>query len=294
MNPKELQALISLLDDPDENIYNHIREKILSLGQEVIPSLENAWEHSFDPLIQSRIEDIIHKIQFEKISTELREWAKSEEQDLLKGTLLIARYQYPDLDEEKIYKQIEQIKQDVWLELNDNLTALEKTRVINHIIFDVHGFSGNTANFHTPQNSYFNNVLESKKGNPLSLSILYIVIGQQLNIPIYGVNLPEHFILAYKNENSAFSPFTTDNGKVFFYINPFSKGTVFSKKEIEAFLKQLKIEPDKSFFEPCSNVEIIKRLIRNLIASYEKLGYPHKSKELKHLLESLDSLSQEF
>lgn len=289
MNQNELQALISLLDDPDENIFQHIKEKILSLGQEIIPLLENAWEYSFDPLIQSRIEDIIHKIQFEKILNELKSWVKSENQDLLEGTLLIAKYQYPDLDEEKVKKQIEQIKQDIWLELNDNLTALEKTRVINHIFFDVHNFSGNTANFHTPQNSYLNNVLESRKGNPLSLSILYIIIAQNLNFPIYGVNLPEHFILAYKDENNVFPLFSNeDNNKVLFYINPFSKGSVFSKKEIDAFLKQLNVDPDKSFYEPCSNAEIIKRLIRNLIASYEKLGYPHKSKELKILLEYLD------
>ncbi|HEY6162973.1 MAG TPA: transglutaminase-like domain-containing protein [Bacteroidia bacterium] len=287
MTKKEIEALISLLDDPDDKIFEQIKGKLMSIGQEVIPALEHAWENSFDSLIQQRIESIIHKIQFDAVKLRLKEWAKPENQNLLAGALIIARYQYPDLDENKIAKNIEQIKQDVWLELNNNLTALEKVRVINHIIFDVHNFSGNTVNYHAPQNSYLNNVLESKKGNPLSLSILYTIIAQDLNIPIHGVNLPEHFVLAYVDDHDVL-PFTGDESdKVLFYINPFSRGAVFSRKEIDAFLKQLKLSPLQSYYEPCSNLEIIKRLIRNLIFSYEKLGYPDKSEEMQQLLNML-------
>ncbi len=289
MNKNELNALISLLDDPDESVYIEISNKLLSMGPMVIPELEAAWEHCFDTLIQNRIENIIHKIQFELIAKELKKWAQPDNQNLLDGTLLIARYQYPDIDFAKVKKQIEQIKQDVWLELNDELTALEKVKIINHILFDVHNFSGNTTNYHAPQNSYINNVLESKKGNPLLLSIIYTIVAQSLDIPIYGVNLPEHFILCYTNAEHAVLPqrIEGNNNDVLFYINPFSKGAIFGRKEIDAFLRQLKLEPNELFYEPCSNLEIVKRLLRNLITSYEKLGYPDKSEELKNLLNSL-------
>lgn len=285
MTKNELSALISLLDDPDEKIFQEIREKIKSIGSEVIPLLENAWETSFDSLLQNRVENLIHTIQFESINQDLSIWAQAGGHDLLSGVLLIARYQYPDLNEKKVRAHIDQMRSDVWLELNANLTALEKVRVINHIVFDVHGFSGNTQNFHAPQNSYINNVLESKKGNPLSLSILYTIIAQGLNIPIFGVNLPEHFILAYVEE-STHLPILAGNPspKVIFYINPFSKGSAFSYKEIDSFLKQLKLDPDKMYYEPCSNIDMISRLIRNLIFSFEKLGYPDKSKEMQLLL----------
>jgi regulator of sirC expression with transglutaminase-like and TPR domain len=288
MDKAELNALISLLDDPDEEVFNEIREKLLSMGQEVIPALEYAWENSFDSVIQNRIESIIHSIQFDRIIQSLREWAKPENQDLLEGALLIARYQYPDLDEEKVRRHVEQIKQDIWLELNNNLTALEKVRVINHIIFDVHNFSGNTTNYHAPQNSYINNVLETKKGNPLSLSVIYAVIAQDLRIPIYGVNLPEHFILAYVDQGGAFYTGAADADRVLFYINPFSRGWVVSRKEIDAFLKQQRLDPRDEFYAPCSNLAIIRRLLRNLINSYEKLGYPNKVEELNKLFGALE------
>jgi regulator of sirC expression with transglutaminase-like and TPR domain len=289
MKPNELNALISLLDDPDEGVFSHIKTKIVSLGHDVIPVLENAWEHSFNPLLQTRIENIIHSIQFQKIAEDMRIWAQTPHHSLLEGALLVAQYQYPDLDIIKLNKQLEQVKHDVWLELNDNLTALEKTKVINHILFDVHQFSSNTANYYAPQNSYINNVLESKKGNPLSLSIIYAIVAQSLGLPIYGVNLPEHFVLGYKDESEFLQPITNEENKtrILFYINPFSRGAVFSRREIDAFLKQLKMEPKAEFYSTCSNLDIIKRLIHNLINSYKKLGYPDKCSELESLLNSI-------
>jgi regulator of sirC expression with transglutaminase-like and TPR domain len=289
MDNRELHALINLLDDPDENVYGMVKDKLLSLGHDVIPILENVWEMGdpFNNLVQTRIETIIHKIQFDNISNQLGNWSREGAEDILTGALLIARYQYPDLDENKIKLKLDQMMRDVWIELNDHLTALEKVRILNHIIFDVHGFSGNTTNYHAPQNSYINNVIESKKGNPLSLSLLYAIIAQKLNIPIYGVNLPQHFILAYVDNGTPNEPAMMSDDKVLFYVNPFSRGTVFSKKEIDAFLKQLNLEPDPAYYLPCSNLEIIKRLIHNLIYSYDKLGYPAKMEELKELMRAL-------
>ncbi|MBI3510848.1 MAG: hypothetical protein HY064_09290 [Bacteroidetes bacterium] len=288
MDKTEVNALISLLDDPDEQVFNQIKDKLLSMGADVIPVLESAWENSFDSVLQQRIETIIHKIQFDHIRLSLREWSLPEQQDLLTGALLIAKYQYPDLDESHVRKHIEQIKQDIWLELNNNLTALEKIRVINHILFDVHGFSANTTSYHAPQNSYVNNVLESKKGNPVSLSIIYAVIAQDLRIPVYGVNLPEHFILAYVDTANGFKPGDENPDRVLFYINPFSRGAPVNKKEIDSFLRQQKLEPKPEFYTPCSNLMIIRRLLNNLIAAYEKLGYPNKVDELKVLWKALE------
>jgi regulator of sirC expression with transglutaminase-like and TPR domain len=286
-NDKSLRAMILLLEDPDEHVFSEIRGQLLSMGNEVIPALENIWESTFNNALQSRIEDIIQKIQFNSTSEELKLWAATGGIDLLQGTILIARYQYPDLDEEQIRNQIELIRKDVWLELNPNLTAFEKVRVINHILFDVYHFTGNTSNYHAPQNSYINNVLESHRGNPLLLSILYSCIAQGLNIPIYGVNLPEHFILAYRDE-FIIRDSEDEEEPILFYINPFSKGAVFSRREIDTFLKQLKLEPNRIFYESCSNVEIIKRQIRNLITAYEKLGYPNKVVDFKELLNTIN------
>lgn len=285
MSLKEVIALITLLDDPDEVIYSQVKERFVILGPPAIPHLETAWENSFDAIMQKRIEIIIHTIQFEILQKALKKWAVEEQEDLLKGILILSRYQYPDLNETKIRKDLDQIKQDVWLELNDDLTAIEKVKVLNHILFEVHQFSGNITNYHAPQNSFINNVLESKKGNPLMLSVLYMLICKELNIPIYGINLPQHFVLAYLNDNANLIDVNnkTLSNNILFYINPFSKGLIFNQKDIDQFLKQLNLEAEAKYYIPCSNIEIVKRSLNNLIFSYEKLGYLEKVDELKGL-----------
>ena len=284
---KELNALISLLDEPNEEMFDHIRQKLMNYGNDAIPLLEDAWDNSFDHLIQNRIEDIIHTIQIKDLRQELSAWSQGNSFDLLRGFYLVTKYQYPDLNEKDITDMVELIKRDVWLELNSNLTALEKIKVINHIVFEIHGFKGNKTNIDAPQNLFLNNLLERKKGNHLSIGILYIIVAQKLGIPIFGVNLPQHFILAYVDEVHEEKYKMVDENEVLFYINPFNKGAVFTKREIEIFIKHLRINPTDEFFKPCDNITIIKRLFENLIYSYKKLGYQVKVEELNLLLTAL-------
>jgi regulator of sirC expression with transglutaminase-like and TPR domain len=140
------------------------------------------------------------------VTDRLKAWKRGGGEDLLEGALIISRYRYPDMDEQKVKARLAAIRQDIWLELNDNLTAFEKVRVFNHIFFQTHGFKGNKRNYHAPQNSYINEVLDSRKGNPLSLAIIYQVLAEDLDLPLRGVNLPNHFVLAYLDEDSIGGP----------------------------------------------------------------------------------------
>jgi len=286
LNKTEVDALIRLLDDTDTEILSHIQDRLVNYGKDVIPILEVAWSSSMDAIMQERIESIIHKIQLDELKHDLQVWAHSGSHDLIKGAMLVARYQYPELQEEHIQKLLDRLRRDAWLEMNDKLTALEQVKVLNRIFFDIHGFSGNTQHYHAPQNSFINIALETRKGNPLMLSILYLEVARSAGIPVYGVNLPEHFILCYKDE--LHDPATLgDHSNILFYINPFSKGDVFNRKEIDTFLGQLKIKQDKSFYEPCNNRDMIQRLIRNLMNSYHKLGYLDKVEELMSMMKAV-------
>ena len=282
-NSKEISALVKLLDDPDPEIYEHIEKRLLEYGEEIVHFLENAWEQSLDSLLQERIENIVHKIQFSSVKEDLNLWYQSGAFDLLQGALVINRYQYPDLDEQKIILQIEEIKREIWMGLQYEMSSIEKIKLINHILYNVYGFSGNTKNHHDPQNSYINQVLESKKGNQISLAIIYCTIAQKLDIPVYGVNLPQHFILGYIDESKR----EEHEFGVLFYINAFNKGAIFGKHDVDQFLRQLNLDPLPGFYAPCSNVEIIRRIIRNLISAYENLGSKEKVEELKELQDLL-------
>lgn len=280
INNKELESLIKLLDDPDLEVAQHVEERLLSYGNEVIEYLESAWEQSFDALLQQRIEDLVHKIQYQSVKKELELWYHGGAFDLLQGVIIINKYQYPDMDPLKIVNQIEDIKREIWLQMAYDMSAIEKVKIINHVLYNIYSFTGNTTNHQDPQNSYISQVLESKKGNQISLAIIYSVIAQKLDIPIYGVNLPQHFILAYVDEAKEY---ISEEG-VLFYINAFNKGFIFSRRDVDSFLKQLSLNPAKEFYEPCKNEDIIRRILRNLISAYGKLGYDDKVNEIEELL----------
>ena len=294
LSEPELNAMIRLLDDTDHEIYDHVEKRLLDIGNPVIPYLEKAWESSMDYTLQQRIQAVIHKIQYLVLKHDLVNWSKSSganayenmHEELLQGALLVAKYQYPDLDLNVVMAQLNKLKKEIWLELNDNLSALEKIKVINHIFFGEHGYAGNTTNYHSPQNSFINTVLDSKKGNPLLLSIIYSYIAQSNGIPVYGVNLPDHFILAYEDPSIAMHSTQRNYPavNVLFYINAFSRGAIFNSEEIDSFLSQLKITRDPLYYKPCNNLHIVQRMLRNLSFSYKKLGDTEKSKELHELL----------
>lgn len=272
----ELKALVTLLEDEDEEVVSHVEKRLMEIGTGIIPLLEQEWETNFNPLIQRRIEDLVHTLQFDLLQERLLSWKQHRQDNLLEGLWLVATYQYPDIELEELNRQIHQLYIDVWREFQDGLGPFDQVRIINSVLFNKFRFRANTKNFHSPANSMINAVLESKKGNPISLCSVYLLIARKLELPIYGVNLPNLFILTYSAN------------KVDFYINAFNKGLIFSKQDIDNYLEHLNIPPQDLFYKPCSNLDIILRCLRNLVVSFEKLGDYHKSDEIKLVLKNLD------
>jgi hypothetical protein len=110
------KALISLLDDPDETIFEQIRNMLIQKGVSIIPELEDSWENEdFGHLFQSRLEDIVHQIQFDHLKVILQNWLNSPEKDLLEGALIVAKYRYPSLEDAPIKSELKRIQKAIWL-----------------------------------------------------------------------------------------------------------------------------------------------------------------------------------
>ncbi len=277
LTPAQLDALVSLLDDPDLEVKNHVRDKIISLGAEVIPFLEQKWETSFNPEVQKELEELVHDLQFSLVKSRLEEWKNTEDRDLLTGLWIVNTYQYPDLDFARLNAEMHQIYFEVWTSFKNDLQPYDQIRIINNVLFNTLRFSANTKNFHSPGNSMLSTVLDTKRGNPISLCAIYLLVAKKLGLPIYGVNLPNLFVLTYKSAD------------ITFYINAFNKGLVFSRQDIFNYLEHLKIEPKDSFFEPCAHLDIILRSLRNLGNAFEKLGEATKVDEVREMIAILEN-----
>ncbi|MFZ4549141.1 MAG: transglutaminase-like domain-containing protein [Bacteroidales bacterium] len=284
-----LNILISLLEDPDHEAFTQVSNEILMLGMPAVETLEDAWFNTHDLLTRSRIEEIVHNIQFESLYSEMSVWAASGAQDLLRGYIIASRLQYPNLDEEKVITEINRIVNGVWLELNNNLTSLEKIKVLNHVMFGVHEINGSVADNDVPDCYFINTVLQTKHGNALSIGILYIIVAEKLGLPVKAVDLTGNFIACFTHLPSDFGGIIKPISEIKFYINPLALGSVFTRKEIVLYLEKADIEPTENCFVPASNKTIIKRWCTYLIRAYSGKGMQSKAKELKSFIEILES-----
>jgi regulator of sirC expression with transglutaminase-like and TPR domain len=275
MNEREIKALVSLLDDEDAEVTTLVEDKIRSLGSGIIPFLESEWEESFSPITQRRLEELIHELQLSIMMDRLAEWKNGGALDLLEGMWAIATYQYPDLTLEKVQSEIDQMRLMAWQQFGKDMNSVDQVKTMNSVFYGNLGFGANTKSFHSASNSMINVVLENRRGNPITLCVIYLLIARKMNMPVYGVNLPNLFVLTYKKD------------KTQFYINVFNRGIIFSKTDIDHYIKQLNLPPKESFYQPCSNLEIVQRVLRNLILSYEKAGDPEKIKEVERILISI-------
>lgn len=282
MDSSKIKALISLLDDDDVEVVAQVEREIISIGESIIPVLETEWENNFNPVVQKRIEDLIHLLHFEQLRTRLIKWKDDGAKDLLEGMWLVATFQYPDLEFSKLKSEVEQIYYETWMGFENDLAPMEQVKKLNNVIFGTLKFSANTKNFHSPSNSMLNIVFETRKGNPLSLCVIYMLVAQKLKLPVYGVNLPNLFILTYKTEDTQF------------YINAFNKGVIFTRADIDNYISHLNLSPVDIFYEPCSNLDIVKRVFRNLVISFEKVGDTMKIDEVKLLLQTISDEKESF
>lgn len=298
-----IHALVKLLDDTDEEVVNIVESKLIGEGAYYISELEEIWLENTYPQLNQRIEEIIKRYQKVSLLQDIDLWlAKKEDATALEAWLLVSRVQYPGLKLGMVKAHLNQLKIDAWVKMGGVKNPFDQIQILNHVFFETYGFKGNNENYHNPDNSIITRVMETKFGNPISLSILYMSVAHDLGLPLFGVNLPQHFVLAYCRLNTPMN----DNGtydrdkikvtnveKVNFYVNAFSKGQIFTKESVDAFLKVIKVNPQPSFYEPCDNLEIFRRILRNLHFAYSEQQDSDKQRDIYDIMKYLGMVDSE-
>ncbi len=285
---KEISALLHLIDDPDEYVYNTVSDKIISFGKAIIPNLESLWENTINEEIQERIEMLIHRLHFRDLTNEFTEWAAGEA-DLLQGALLVSKYHYPELHENTIHQEIEKLRRNIWLELNSYLTPLEQINVITSILYNYYKQKGVEFAYNNPDDYLINKALESKKGNAVSNGIIYIVLCELLDVPVKAINIPRQFILAYFDpQHDLLNPVGHSSEKINFYIDPLN-GQMYSHKDVESYFKRISVPPTASYFRQMSNKKIIQFLLEELSKCFDNDRNRYKMEELNLLSNLLDT-----
>ena len=286
---KEISALFNLIDDPDNEVFSTVSNRIVDYGRGIIPNLENLWENTLSEEVQGRIEMLIHKLHYIDLTRDFTDWKSNPYHDLLFGSLLVAKFQYPDLATAPVLQELERIRRNVWLELNSFLTSLEQANVISSIVYNYYNLKGVEMGYKNPDDFFIHKVIESKKGNALSNGVLYLLLCELLEINVKAINVPKQFILAYfHNDYDQSDANLNPQQKIHFYIDAIS-GQIFSHKDIEAYFKRISVPITPFYFKPMTHKRIIQLQLEELSKCFENPKHQYKHDELIGLSNLLDN-----
>ncbi len=281
---KEIRALLQLIDDPDDEVFDTVAEKLLHYGREIIPNLEQLWEVTVDEGVQERIELLIHRVHFNDLQEELLEWSRSKNPELLRGAILVAKYQFPDLNIPSILTQFDQIRRNIWLELNNYLTPLEQVNVFNSILYNYYKLQGHELTERDPKYFFINQVLESKQGNAYSIGVLYLALCELLDIPIFAIELPRQFVFAYIDSLHHFFR-QDDEGvqQIQFYVDPLN-GMVYTQKDVDTYLRKINATDKEAYMAPLQSKRVIFKMLEELALCYRYKREDAKADEIQSLM----------
>ncbi|MEQ9568980.1 MAG: transglutaminase-like domain-containing protein [Longimicrobiales bacterium] len=183
--------------------------------------------------------------------------------DLAHMALLVAREEYPQLPPEPYLARLDQMAEEVRDRLGDESAPPVVLQELLDVVYQRHGFRGNREAYYDPRNSFLNDVLDRRKGIPLTLGIVLLEVGWRLGLPLEGVNFPHHFLVRYAGD------------VLQLLVDPFDGGQVRFQDQAQEFLDRVyggmvRVRP--SYLEPASRRDMLVRLLTNLKSLYTNVG----------------------
>jgi regulator of sirC expression with transglutaminase-like and TPR domain len=271
-----VKSLIYLLDDEDDSIYSSAKDHLLQSGEEVLPVLES-YLQSDDSLMQRRLREIFDAISLNAFKEQLRRYCEKhkDDLDLEEGAFLIAKHAFPSVDMRVYSDLLNFFAAELQPRLDPSEQPEELVLKIGGYFSREKGFSGNESDYYNTDNHYINKVIETKRGVPIALSVIYMLVLRRLNFPVEGVGMPGHFIVKY------------NFGKKSLLADPFNSGKILSIDDCKKNLSKLGYIFKTEYLEPVTNRQILERMLRNLVLVFEKDGQTGK---MQSLLQCIDIL----
>lgn len=269
-------ALISLLGDEDPVVYEAVREKIVSCGED-----SRIWLRPFaldgNPLRRRRAQEIIRHFDRQSADNHFLGFClkQGEDLDLEQGAWLLAQTQYPEINVEAYAALLDSYAGELRQRIAPYTRANPLLTHINQYVFGQLGFSGNEANYYDPDSSYLNRVLDRRTGNPINLCLVYLLLARRLRLPVSGIGLPGHFLCRYQS--------TSDE----LFIDPFNRGKLLTKGDCIHYLVRGNYDLKDEYLSPVSPRRMLARICGNLRQTYHRLGHNEAATRFQHYLVAL-------
>lgn len=278
LTESEYRALISLLADDDLKVLHTVWEHLLEIGSAALPHLREASEAP-DPRTRLRARHVMARIILEDLERQFQSLASRDDASfkLEDGILTIACIEYPDLDVAAFRGELDSIATTIHERIQGLTQPHEIIRAVNHHLFEELKFSGNSADYYNPDNSYMNRVVEKRTGIPITLSAFYLLIAERLGLAVKGVGLPGHFLVKY------------EAGESEIYIDPYNGGKLLTRKDCAHYLTGAGYYFKEEYVATSSSRDIVIRMLRNLVLIYSKMQDKLRVRRLTHYVEILQT-----
>jgi len=273
----QISSLIQLLTDRDEFVRTRVSNQLVELGEDALPFLEIATRGE-DESLRIKAQLVIQNILPNKLAQKFRQLARKglgQDVDLETGIMLIMEFGYPESNPEIYCQKLDNLAQKLSEVLDVNADPLEIVAEFTRFLFQENGFKGNKDNYHNPDNSFINKVLENHTGLPITLSALCILLAKRLALPIVGVGMPGHYIVKY---SLPIEPI---------FFDPFDQGRLLTKNECVKIVEQLGYPFEEHFLSQSTQRETLVRMLNNLIQIYKNSNEIKKAETLSEYIKIL-------
>ncbi len=276
----KVRALVKLLDDEDPQISAAVEREIIDGGDEIVRILEKEKENA-EVHVRKRIENLISRIYLDKLQKDydsLLDFASHRDFSLERALYLIAKPLYPEVDFVLIESRLNELANELRMRIATVEDPYEIVHQVNEFFLNEMGFTGNSKDYYNPDNSILHRVIETRRGIPISLGVIYLLVGRRLNLPVFGVSAPAHFLVKFVLE-----------GKEIF-VDVFNGGRLMSRKDAEEFISDMGFSFEPRFLKDSSDIEILARTCRNMARAFSAADEQPRANVLMELSIELERL----
>jgi regulator of sirC expression with transglutaminase-like and TPR domain len=273
-------AFLSLLDDPNPLVRKALVAQFSQLGAPAVQFLQEV-AHGSHRVLARHATWFLEEVKFTDPVAEFRGFIRSLNYELETGVLLLSRTVSPTLDVGACCDALDRIAERCRELIVPPASAREQCRIINRVLFHEWGFHGNVDHYTDPLNSLLDQVLLRRKGIPISLSTLYLLVANRLGLDLEPVGLPGHFVVGCFSETQPF------------FVDPFDRGVFLDTDEVFAVLRENKVAAKTSDLMPTPVREVLCRSCRNLASHYQAEGDVEHAKLFASFVEEFDAAYEE-
>lgn len=272
--PRDVEILLTFLLDENAETARLAREQVLDLAR-ANPEFHQVVEATRDPRVRHEARRVLEDLRISDIEQEFNKLAAmGESLDLERAAIALARFGHLDASPEAMRHQLDSLAAGLEEAVDEvEPDSPEAADLLCRYLFQELGFRGNADHYQDPDNTYLNRLLERRLGIPISLSCLALFVGWRLDIPLFGVGLPGHFVLGHGSRRGAR------------FFDPFHRGRPLTRADCRAITLKAGIEFTDQILEPAGRPQIVARMMVNLLNIYAERGDEARVKWLTRWLD---------